>query len=72
MGELEMEAAERDRPQAGSTGIPYLSAATVVVAAFFAAALLPRVDTNVTRYHRGIVSSAAVPVITAHPLWPSL
>ena len=31
-------------------------------------ALLPRIDTNVTRYHRGIVSSAAVPVISAHPL----
>jgi hypothetical protein len=31
-------------------------------------ALLPRIDTNVTPYHRGIVSSAAVPVISAHPL----
>src|ERR1700730_18068003 len=28
-------------------------------------ALFPRIDTNVTRYHRGIVSSAAVPVTSS-------
>jgi hypothetical protein len=42
MREIELDAAERERPQAGSTRIPYLSAASVVVVAFFGAALLPR------------------------------